>query len=139
MLVELSIAIAKIESMTKSINETRRHNLMTLVSQYETDAAFCFDAKIATGYLSQLKMGGKPVGNGRNIGEKLARKIETNLGLERMVLDVSPNHNEVKETTNIYSSRRSKKQIQAQKIIASLSDNELDLILPILEDISSRK
>ncbi len=70
------------------IYEIRRLNLIKIVSQYESDRVFCEAADISTSYLPQLKMS-RDKKSGRKIGEKVARKIEDALGIERMSLDSS--------------------------------------------------
>lgn len=87
MLVDIKNSISYAPLMPATINEIRRNNLLEMAKGYERDVDFAEALGIATGYLSQLKMGGKPIGEGRNIGEKLARKLESNLGLERGRLD----------------------------------------------------
>jgi len=71
------------------LSQIRRANLLVLLEQYGADREFADRARIAPGFLSQLKMGGDA--GGRNIGEKLARRLEAELNLESGWLD-QPQH-----------------------------------------------
>ena len=61
--------------------DTRYQNIQALLNRYEHDAQFADAAGISTSYLSQIKT------RTRNLGEKAARRIEINLGLETGKLD----------------------------------------------------
>lgn len=61
--------------------DTRYQNILALLNGYEHDAQFADAAGISTSYLSQIKT------RTRNLGEKAARRIEINLGLDTGKLD----------------------------------------------------
>lgn len=65
------------------IYQIRLHNLRKLVYEYNGQKNFSEAADIATNQLNHI-VGPNPI---RNVGEKLARKIEKNLNLEDRYLD----------------------------------------------------
>ncbi len=65
------------------IKEIRRKNLRTLVMQYGDQKGLAEAADVSPNQLNHL-IGPNPI---RNLGEKLARKIEANLGLQEGYLD----------------------------------------------------
>lgn len=69
----------------KTLHEIRRDNLKVINNTYEKQVDFADRLSLASNYLNQLLTGH------RNIGEKIARKIETSLKLEPYALDRDPN------------------------------------------------
>jgi len=63
----------------------RRQNLINLIGKYPTQQAFADTIGVTNGYVSQLVRGH------REIGEKIARKIEAILGLPDLFLDIESN------------------------------------------------
>jgi hypothetical protein len=63
------------------IQNTRKTNLLALLRDYESATHFALVAGISEGYLSQVRSGH------RSLGERKARVIEYNLGLESGWLD----------------------------------------------------
>ncbi len=62
--------------------EIRLINLLTLAKRYGQDVEFCKRIDMNPSYLPQLKARSK------SIGDKVARKVEEKLGLERGYMDV---------------------------------------------------
>lgn len=65
------------------IKAIRLSNLIKLISNEESQEAFSRKVDIEPSYLSQIKNPNNP----KNLGEKLARKIEASLGLEKGWMD----------------------------------------------------
>lgn len=65
------------------IKEIRLLNLLTLAQKHGQDIDFCKRIDMNPSYLPQLKSRGK------SIGDKIARKVEEKLGLQRGFMDVS--------------------------------------------------
>lgn len=65
----------------KSSSKIRIENILYIRSMYSTDAEFAEAAGLAPSFFGQIKRGE------RNVGEKLARKIEDALGLRVGALD----------------------------------------------------
>ena len=63
--------------------ERRRQNLIKLSNDYDTQTEFATVLGISRSFLSQIMSPTDP----RNIGDRLARKLETALGLNRFWLD----------------------------------------------------
>lgn len=121
--------------MVKKMNQIRRDNLLKLLGRYESDSDFCLHADIAAGYLSQLKMGGKPIGEGRNIGEKVARKIELAVGLENGWLDRcdSAGQSSIKQNKKVDLDK-----IRVERALSQLSEEQIKkLVIPFLENLNS--
>jgi hypothetical protein len=68
--------------MNVPIEAVRKQNLSRLLTRYQRQQALADAVGMSVQYLNQLFVGK------RNLGEKLARKIEMKLGLERGWLDV---------------------------------------------------
>lgn len=68
--------------MNIQIEVVRQQNLSRLLTRYRRQQAMADAIGMSVQYLNQLFLGK------RNLGEKMARKIETKLGLERGWLDV---------------------------------------------------
>lgn len=62
--------------------EIRLRNLLELASGYKRFAEFCEKIDMSPSYFSQIKSGTK------DIGDKIARKVEVRLGIPRGYLDV---------------------------------------------------
>jgi len=65
-------------------SEIRYLNVMELAKQYKTDSQFSNAIDVSPAYFSQIKTRRK------NIGDTIARKIETELGLQKGFLDSRP-------------------------------------------------
>lgn len=69
------------KAMDMDIKEIRLQNLLTLLEKNDSDVEFCRRIEMNPSYLPQIK------GRSKSIGDKIARKIEEKLGLERGYMD----------------------------------------------------
>ena len=100
------------------LNEIRLRNFRKLAGEFGSKTEFSVETGIHASYISQI------LGGYRNIGEKLARKIESNTGKPPMWLD----HEEVLSEVHIEVIRRLEKlPEQNLPVIAAFLDS-LDLI-----------
>ena len=93
----------------KNPSQIRIESLLKLRINYSTDAEFAEAAGIAPSFFGQIKRGE------RNIGEKLARKIEQELGLETLALD-SSDRSFVREPETTYGKGVSKFEPKARRL-----------------------
>lgn len=70
------------------MNKNRLSTLLLLSKEYRSDAAFADAVGISASFFGQIKRGE------RNVGEKLARRIEVNLGLQPGSLDLISNESD---------------------------------------------
>ena len=109
------------------INILRRNNLRRLVESYGGQKEFSEAAKVAPNQLNHV-MGPNPI---RNIGERLARKIELNLGLENGFLDDIKSDFNYEENVTFYNIEINESE-NLTYIPVKTKNNELHL--PACED-----
>lgn len=73
-----------LSDLVPTLNEIRRKNLQLLARQYEYVTQFSKQAGVGNSQIDQMLKNREPV---RNLGEKLARRIEANMGLPPGWLD----------------------------------------------------
>jgi hypothetical protein len=143
--VMLIYQIAKLISnrRMKTVDEIRLDNLKRLKKEFKTYAYIAEISNTAPAYLSQVLSKKTP----RNMGEEVARKIET--GCKKPYGWMDHDHGFIEEEAPEYANHSEiepEEQIQpithaisrSIEILTSLPENEIDIILPLLESIHEK-